>query len=88
MINKFESPKHPSTQEQIECLIRKIERTRVEIDRLAKEKIPEFHFLNHKVSNFWKCDKSPIGWCVWDISENGYHIDCQCYYCKGPVERK
>jgi len=50
--------------------------------------IPDFHFLNHRVSNFWECEKSPIGWCVWDIKENGYNIDCQCYYCRGPVERK
>ncbi len=57
-------------------------------DEIAKEGIPEFHFLNHKVSNFWDCEKSPIGVCVWDISERGYHIDCSCYYCGDPVERK
>lgn len=59
-----------------------------EIDRIAKQHIPDFHFLNHKVSNFWRCEKSPIGWCVWDISEHGFNLDCICHYCKGPVERK
>ena len=59
-----------------------------QIDNIAKRYIPDFHFLNHKVSNFWMCEKSPIGWCVWDIRENGYNVDCQCCYCKGPVERK
>ena len=58
------------------------------ISILAKEAIPEFHFLNHEVSNFWDCDKSPIGKCVWDISKKGFHIDCNCYYCSQPVERK
>ena len=58
------------------------------IGELAKEAIPEFHFLNHKVSNFWTCDKSPVGWCVWNISERGFNINVRCHYCGGPVERK
>lgn len=59
-----------------------------EIDGLAKKAIPDFHFLDHKVSMFWECEKSPIGLCVWDTRQRGFHIDCCCYYCKQPVERK
>ena len=58
------------------------------INEIAGNMIPDFHFLNHKVSNFWDCDKSPIGWCVWDTSDKGYHIDCSCHFCGEPVERK
>lgn len=58
-----------------------------QIRGIAKESIPEFHFLNHEVSTFYECDKSPIGLCVWDVSEKGLHIDCHCYYCGNPVER-
>jgi hypothetical protein len=65
-----------------------IEHTQYEIDEIAKIHIPDFHFLSHKVSSFWKCNKSPIGWCVWDIDKRGYHINVTCYYCHNPVERK
>lgn len=58
------------------------------IDDIAKAAIPDFHFLDHKVSTFWDCRKSPIGLCVWDISKHGFHVDCHCYYCGNPVERK
>lgn len=75
-------------REEIQELRRQIEVREQAIKDLAKEHIPEFHFLNHRVSNFWNCDKSPIGWCVWDISHKGFNIDCSCHYCKGPVERK
>ena len=57
------------------------------ISKLAKEAIPDFHFLNYKVSTFWDCDKSPIGVCLFcfDAVSGRYSI---CRYCFGPVERK
>ena len=58
-----------------------------EVLALAKEHIPDFHFLDHKVSNFWTCEKSPIGWCVFYRHEiTGAPTSCR--YCGGPVERK
>lgn len=79
---------HEEAQQSIREKYERIRKYHSEIDNIAKRHIPDFHFLNHRVSNFWECEKSPIGWCVWDIKENGYNIDCQCYYCRGPVERK
>lgn len=59
------------------------------IDQIAKEAIPEFHFLDHKVSNFWgHCKNSPIGYCVWDISKDQNMRNVACYYCGEPTERK
>ena len=59
------------------------------ISDIAKQAIPDFHFLNHKVSDFWDdCPKSPLGWCVWDTSERGFNLDCACHFCGEPVERK
>lgn len=75
-------------RDKIDSLQRKIQSCESEIDQLAKKQITEFHFLDHKVSKFWDCDKSPIGKCVWDISEKGFYIDCACIYCGNPVERK
>lgn len=76
------------TRELIKAQFQIIDRANAEIRNIAKKSIPDFHFMDHKVSNFWRCNESPIGWCVWDISEKGFHIDCCCYYCGGPVERK
>ncbi len=59
-----------------------------DINELAKTHIHDFHFLDHKVSTFWKCEKSPIGMCVWDLHEGRFYLGCHCRYCGGPVERK
>lgn len=68
-----------SRQRAIECL-------RGEIDDLAKEYIPDFHFLDFAVSTFWECDGSPIGMCVFRLDDSGRKMGCR--YCGGPVERK
>lgn len=65
-----------------------IDRLTFEIDKIAKAKIPDFHFLNHKVSSFWGCKQSPIGMCVWNLIEGRFTINCKCRYCGEPVERK
>ena len=72
-------------REQVEM----ISMANAQINELAKKAIPKFHFLDHQVSHFWdNCKESPIGYCVWDISERGFHIDCSCHFCGKPVERK
>ena len=81
------------TPEEYAALIRAeqgvIDGSEGRINEIAKQGIPEFHFLTHKVSTFWTCDQSPIGMCVWDTdSPRGFHIDCNCRYCGDPVERK
>lgn len=59
-----------------------------EINALARLNIPNFHFLDHKVSTEWRCEKSPIGMCVWNLKEGCFSINCYCRYCGEPVERK
>ena len=59
------------------------------IGDIARENIPNFHFLTHKVSYFWNCEKSPIGWCVWNLDESkGSTHDTICRYCGRPDVRK
>lgn len=53
---------------------------------VAESLIPDFHFMDHEVSLRWRCDKSPIGMCVFRLNENGQKTYCR--YCGGPVERK
>jgi len=70
---------------------RKREQLWSEIEQIAKALIPDYHFLDHKVSTFWDCPDSPIGMCVWNTHEPGdiypsSHMTCR--YCGGPVERK
>lgn len=65
------------------------ERIRSDIDRLAKEYIPDFHFLDFQVSTFWPCEKSPIGMCVFKREDiRGRLMLTTCRYCDQPVERK
>ena len=63
-----------------------------EINHLAKEAIPDFHFLDYRVSEFWTCDQSPIGMCLFILDyDNGHpykHYMTECRYCGGPTERK
>lgn len=59
------------------------------INDIAAKVIPEFHFLDYRVSNFWDCDASPIGKCLWVLDKEGqFNVSCHCRYCGGPVERK
>lgn len=57
-----------------------------EIEKIAKREIPDYHFLDYSVSTFWRCAKSPIGMCVFRLSERG--IRTVCRYCGDPDERK
>lgn len=57
-----------------------------EIKDIAKQHIPDFHWLDYAVSTFWNCDESPIGVCLFILNERGRKTYCR--YCGGPVERK
>lgn len=73
----------------IQNRVREMERLRFEIDNIAKEHIPDFHFLDYQVSTFWTCEKSPIGMCVFKREEiRGQLVPTECRYCGDPVERK
>lgn len=63
-----------------------IDQLKNEINQIAFYAIPDFHFLDHRVSTFWKCEKSPIGYCVFFLDLNGREMLCR--YCAGPKERK
>jgi hypothetical protein len=78
------------TQEECRVMIcacrQQIDAAEHTMNTIAKEHIPDFHFLDYAVSNFWPCDTSPIGMCVFKIDENGRKTDCR--YCGGPTVRK
>jgi hypothetical protein len=79
----------PLARELIGSHWRAIDRAQSEVNEIAKLVIPDFHFLDYAVSNFWECDKSPIGWCVFKLEEIGGALrKTHCRYCGGPVERK
>lgn len=77
-------------QRRIQSLVSTIEASHAAIRAIAKEHIPEFHFLDHQVSTFWKCNDSPIGMCVFKIEQDsrGQYGPTTCAYCGGPTERK
>ena len=57
---------------------------------IARQAIPEFHFMSHQVSDFWdNCKTSPIGYCVWKIEDGNFRkSDVACMFCGEPAERK
>lgn len=73
----------------IQHMRRRIDDAYSEIASHASEHIPDFHFLDWKVSTFWPCDKSPIGMCVFPTHEHAIeHNLYGCRYCGDPEERK
>jgi hypothetical protein len=56
------------------------------INDYVKIRVPEFHFMTHKISKFWSCAKSPVGVCIFEIDRNG--VTQNCFYCHNPEERK
>ena len=74
-------------EKQIRLLVRQAENCYYEIDKIAKQYISDFHFMDHKVSTFWHCDKSPIGMCVFLRNKYDGKVE-KCRYCGGPQERK
>jgi hypothetical protein len=66
-----------------------VDRAKAEVEEIARKFIPDYHFLDYRVSNFWECDKSPIGWCVFKLEEKyGNLHPTHCKFCGQPVERK
>lgn len=62
------------------------ENAKREIEAIATKHIPDYHWLDYRVSTFWTCDKSPIGMCVFKINDQGHVQDCR--YCHQPTTRK
>jgi hypothetical protein len=82
----FEKLTPQEAQKIIQHKARIIERLYQEIRDIATANIEDFHFLDYQVSNFWTCDKSPIGMCVFILNEGCRPTNCR--YCHGPTERK
>lgn len=87
------NPTAKHNEAAIRAKIQAIDIFSTEINRLAKEFVPHFHWMNHQVSRKWHCDKSPIGMCVNKLYYNGLgeneplHIG-ECIFCGDPDERK
>lgn len=55
------------------------------LDEIAAQVIPNFDW-RHKISYWWECKHSPLGYCVYDTEEDPA---CdECIYCRDPEERK
>lgn len=68
-------------QRAIDCL-------EAAINEQAKARYKEFHFLDHKISTFWRCDKSPVGMCIFERCGPDYKHLGDCVFCLQPAERK
>jgi hypothetical protein len=88
---KYLNPMAKYNEATIRAKIHAIDIFNTEINRLAEEFIPEFHFLDHTVSRMWHCDLSPIGMCVHKLYYNNHGTGVhklECIFCGGPNERK
>lgn len=73
-------------KEKILRLQNEIDRLRMEIQDVAKEYVPDYHFLDYSVSTFWHCKDSPVELCVFEIDNHGRKTICR--YCGNPNTRK
>ncbi len=72
----------------IEEKLKKINKIKIEIDELVKEKYPDYNFeleLAHG-NILWECEESPIGTCLYNKFEDKSHNNC--IFCHEPEERK
>ena len=76
--------------EQAKAEIKRLNRVRQiawgDIEVLARKLVPDYHFLDFRVSTFWSCEKSPVGMCVFKLTDLGRETVCR--YCGDPLERK
>jgi len=83
------TPTQKMCAERIRQKQRYIDYLKYEIDEIAKKFILDFCFLDHSVSTFWGCEKSPIGMCVFNRELwHGALRNTECRYCGDPEERK
>lgn len=76
-------------RQRIKDRIRQKEFMDSEIRQIVRQYISEFHFMDHKLSEFWDCDESPVGMCVFNLDDRGHVMgDEGCRYCGLPEERK
>lgn len=81
---------YPDTRSRCRARLKEIYIEKMVLDGeasdIAKQHIPDYHFLDYRVSTFWTCDDSPIGMCVFKLNDNCQPTSCR--YCGGPTERK
>lgn len=65
---------------------REIDRLKSDIREIASHRIHDFHFLDYEVSTCWRCEQSPVGMCVFRLTDRGHKTVCR--YCGKPPERK
>lgn len=65
-----------------------IEALKQDINDYAKAFYPEFHFMDHIVSRFWRCEKSPVGVCIFERGGVMHNLPTDCVFCHQPAERK
>lgn len=72
---------------RIKQIHKNIEELKSEVIEIATANVQDFHWMRGKVSDFWTCEDSPIGYCVFPKDDNGHVLD-ECQYCGDPQERK
>ena len=78
-----------SIRKRIQTIRAEIEQREGWIHEIASAYIPDYHFMDHYVSTFWECEKSPIGMCVFDRNNMGTVMSGMgCRYCGNALERK
>lgn len=73
-------------KETIEVITAEIDNLTLVRTELIKKAWPEFDFLVHRVTMFWECPTSPIGYCVYNGVEDRAFDNC--LFCHDPHERK
>ena len=71
--------------ERIQNLKKKIREIEFDIDDILDKYVGEDEGQWHRVSMFWECTESPVGYCVYTKWEDP--LSDNCVYCHQPHER-
>ncbi len=72
-------------KESLDACNKIIERLEAVKGQIYSKAIPKYHFMSHRIPCNWDCSQSPIGTCVYYVSDTWSD---DCIFCHNPEERK
>lgn len=80
-----EEERREDLREKIDHLHKMVRHIQSEIHHIAKKELGTMDVVFIEVSDFWKCNISPIGWCIYRAVP--FSSKSRCLFCDDKSER-